>query len=450
MSLTQKLSMLSVLTVVLGSQVFAANTESFVSFVPKVALDAASNSKYPSLRVQTYPDAKIEKVELKNYTLYLDQRIAALLKYNVTNHEVHELAPYGACGFDVTAAQFVDQKNSSVAAVIGRVGNLCYRLRQPETYFNKGSLFEGSFFGNNMSTLEDVIQTVVTPTQLQNTQFSFFDVPTTRSVRSAMLRIKYSIMERDYKDLYSRIDKLMAASDVSAQDKQTAQVIRQQAQTTWTQIQSWNEEGKRMFQQDRQRLSAKGRSRGYLPYDNMPDQERKDLTMYLYAMMWRFRGGGFIPLDGTQLARINYAQRPYTILAILNGSDENQATSVGASMFWVLAMKGWGKWMDMGSKFSYQVESSNLVQLSWRGLEQTEDVEASYRHMGYDAGIMKFYSAQFGSCYVYSFIKLEGVNLKADLKKPYSGFFDWPSAWGEHCAGAVFGLGLAETLLNGR
>jgi hypothetical protein len=435
------------LVFILPLQIFA---ESFVSFVPKQSLDPNLNKAYQSLVVHKPAQAQITRIELLNYALFFDHRIAAMLNYHVTNHVVQTFPDFLSCRLDEPVAQFQQPQHAAIAALVERITNICYRLRQPESFFNKGSVFKPDFLGSNMSKLEHVIETVVTPTQLQNTQFSFFDEQTTRSVQSAMLRVKMPILERDYKDLFDRIQNVLNATNVSARDKQIAQEIKQHADGLQSVIAQWNQQGLNAFQADQARVASSGKSRGSLPYVNMPDIERKNLTMYLYAMMWRLRGGGFVPLDGTQKARRYFAQIPFTLLAQLNGLDSGTSETLGSNMFMVLALKGWGKWMDMGPRFPFPVESSHLVSLSRRGLEQTDSNEKVMRSIGYDSNIMKFYSAQFGSCYVFSFNSLDGVYLKQSLPKPFSGFFDWPSAWGEHCAGAVFGLGIAETLLIGK
>lgn len=435
------------LSIALPLQSFA---ESFVSFVPKQNLDPSLGKAYQSLVVQKPSQVSVMQIELLNYTLSFDHRIATMLNYHVTNHDVQISPVFMACHLDEPVAKFEQPQQTTIVALVGRIGNICYRLRQPESYFNKGSVFKPDFFGTNMTKLEDVIDTVVTPTQLQHTQFSFFDESTTRSIQSAMLRVKFSILERDYKDLYVRLQNVQNDGSVSARDKQIAQEIKQHADNLMSVIQKWNQQGVAAFQADQEKVAASGKTRGSLPFVNMPDVERKNLTMYLYAMMWRFRGGGFVPLDGTQKARRYFAQIPYSLLAQLNGLDSSTADSLGSNMFLTLALKGWGKWMDMGPRFSFAIESSNLVSLSRRGFEQTSDNENVMRNRGYDANIMKFYSAQFGACYVFSFNALDGVMFKPNLPKPFSGFFDWPSAWGEHCVGALFGLGISETLLTGK
>lgn len=434
--------------------VLPARAQEYRPFTVKLGVPAELLSEYTGLKSEPYPDQastaaeSIVPINLNRYTVHFDQRIASMMEHIFATHGVQFFPDYTDCLFDSYIGQFNAPKQAKVAYALERANNLCLKLHQPEVFFNAGSVFNAGLL--NMTGINDLIETAVTPSLLQNVPFSLFDEVTTQSIRSALLRVKFTTVENDFADLVKRIKAMANADEVSGQDREIATLMLKASQKKLEELRKWNEEGKNQFRIDTRRVTAAGKTRGSMEFKNMPDVERKNLTMYLYAMMWRFRGGGYVPLSGTQLARLYYAQLPYAILAGLNGLDQVTAFTVGAKMFYVLAAEGWGRWMDMGTTSGEEPELNDLIHMSIRGLHQTNGIEYSLASEGYNTEIMRFYTLHFGICYIYSFDKLKDVILKGNMSKPFSGFYDWPTAWGEHCAGASLGLGLAETLLNGQ
>lgn len=419
----------------------------FIPFRSKVSIPQNLLGEYASLHVVQPANATVDAVDLQNHQVYMDRRIASMMSAIVQKNGVMSFPNFMECGFDADMANLAASANSKIQSAIERGSNLCFKLRQPEGFFYKGSLFVPGFF--SMLELQDALEAVVTAPMMQGVPFSFFDAPTTRSVQSAMLRVKFSTLTSDFNDFFGRIDAALAVSGLSTSEKQNLSKLRASASMRWVELNAWNDSGKSAYNADAQKIVAQGKIRSVLPYNNLSDNERKNLSMYLYAMMWRFRGGGFEPLHNTQYARIFFAQLPYTMLAQLNGVNIADSIEMGANMSLTLALEGWSYWMDMGTTPNQDPEINDLINMSLRGLEQTRRNSDVVSRLGYDTQIMKFYSLQFGICYMYSFDRLKGVYIKKDVELPFSGFFDWPTAWGEHCAGAAFGLGLAETLLAG-
>lgn len=417
--------------------------QSYVPYVPKTALPPDLQKQYSQLSAVQYQGSIVVTMDMANNKLFLDSRIAEMLNSIGATNGHGVFVDFFDCAIDLELQAI--KNNTSLSEVYLRGVDLCLKLSKPEAFFNKGVLFEPGLL--KMKALKDVIETVITPTFLQNTPFSYFDQKTTHLIRSALLRIKFEVVMKHFSDMQQTIYKhLKESTQISSQEAQALRNMQSKLSSQSQVVAAWNEKGKSQFKDDVQQAQKRNPSRGTLPYNNMPDLERKTLTMYLYAMMWRFRGGGFIPLNGTQLARIFYAQLPYKLLAELNGLDSINASNLGANMFGRLVTHGWSGWMDIGRNHG-ENEAHDLAYMSVRGLQQTQEVEMALKSLGFDASIVKYYSAHFGICYLYAWEKLDKVLVHPKPSKPYSGFFDGATSWGEHCAGAAFGLGLSETLL---
>lgn len=420
----------------------------FSPFTAKTVLRSDISSSAQNLRAQPGTGMHVEPIELARFQVNFEPRIASLMSSIEDNRGLALTPKFSNCEFDIGMNKLTTSSNARVQFALERAANLCSKIERPEIFFYTGTLFEENPF--SLTNIEDVLETVVTPLLLRGYAFSFFDPATNQQIRAAFLRIKFVKMSQDFNDFFSRIDAAISASETSSIDRAALSEMRAQAQSKWSKIHQWNEIGKNQLAQDSARILASGKTRSALPYLNLPDAERKALSMYLYAMMWRFRGGGFVKLSGTIAARFYFAQIPYTIIASLNGSDLASAGTLGAYMFSNLSLLGWGQWMDIGNTPGQESEAYDLVQMSARGTFQTADAENYLRARGYDSEIMKAYSLHFGICYLYSWERLQGIELEKNLVSPFGGFFDGPTAWGELCAGAALGLGLAETLLAGK
>lgn len=423
------------------------SSTAYTPFVLRPSIPNALVAEYETLTVSPYSAAQMTRVPLRNYDLFYDSRVSGMLNTAAQFKNNVQLVSFVECEFQNSLSQLDSFSNPLYQTIKGTAQSLCSHLRQPEVFFNTNRSFDQGPL--SMITLQQVIETAVTPFLTRNQPFSFFDSATTYKIRSALLRIKYESMINEFISLDAQLRVALSVPMVPSTERQVLTALQSAANSQKQRIIVWNDSGKQAFQADQQRLAEAGRTRGALSYNNMPDDERKALTAYLYAVMWRYRGGGIVALGGTQAARFYFAQLPYSLLAILNGADTVTGAALGLSMFTNLALLPWGQFFDMGRTVGEESEIHDLIKMSTRGLFQTAGVGATLQNLGYDTSILRFYSLQFGICYLSAWTNLENILVEPVAKNGFNAYIDGAVGWGEYCAGSVFGLGLSETLLAG-
>ena len=263
----------------------------FLPLIAKASIPPELAKDYAALKSQSLGFANIDKIDLPHYQISMDHRISEMMHGIMQNRGVSNFPAFMACGFDTEMGSLAASSNTKVQYALQRGGNICFKLHQPEGYFLKDKIFSPGIF--NMLTLQNVLETAVTAPMLQNIPFSFFDVPTTQSIRSAMLRIKFSVLTLDLNDFLARMDSALTDGSISAIDKQNLLLMKQATLSKISELNRWNDAGKAALTADNLAVAKQRKLRGALPYNNLPDTERKSLTMYASAMMWRLRGGGF-------------------------------------------------------------------------------------------------------------------------------------------------------------
>lgn len=200
-------------------------------------------------------------------------------------------------------------------------------------------------------------------------------------------------------------------------------------------------------QADREAVLRQGYRRDKLEEPYLTDQDRKILSMYIGAIMWRIRGGGLTQQpDGTLNKRMLGVYYPFNYLSKLSGGEAGG--DQGTSLLYAVT-RGWGRWFDMGRTPTQEDIYHDLVYMTRRGNSQVVGSVNDLEGRRFDASFLHIAGLQMGPCYFYSWEKYEGKTLGRDLQPPFAGFIDGPTALGELCVGANLGLSLSETLLKG-
>lgn len=223
--------------------------------------------------------------------------------------------------------------------------------------------------------------------------------------------------------------------------------IRLEAQVAQEKLRQEYRDGLAQAEADRNAILRTGYRRDQLEEAYLTDQDRKILSMYIGAIMWRIRGGGITQEpDGTRKRRVLGVYHPFNYLSKLSGGDS--AADQGTSLLYAV-IKGWGRYFDMGRTKEDEDIYFDLVHMTKRGQYQVVGSANDLEGRNFDPTALQIAGLQMGPCYFYAWEKYEGKNLGKDLKPPFKEFIDGPTALGELCFGATLGLGLSETLLKG-
>lgn len=208
-----------------------------------------------------------------------------------------------------------------------------------------------------------------------------------------------------------------------------------------------NTRGLQQAQQDQKKILEQKRKRTNLPFANLSDVDRQNLSLFLGGMYWRFRGGGALSLGSTRRARFLFNRLPMELIAQLNGG--NQAKVIGTRINDRIS-KGWGEYMDMGTTPGDKDRVHDVVMMMNRGLYQVESAASELRSQKFDNTNLLAGGMQMGICYYYSVEKLINFHLGRPMPAPFnSSFIDGFTASGEFCTGAAISLGLSKSLLAG-
>lgn len=423
--------------------------QSFRPFTTNVGIPGHLVSDVNQFQVDGGLRFQPQTIRLNEYDISMHPLVAGLM-INVSNTQgVQGLPQFENCDMLNAINAFQNQGDGRVADVMNRVRSVCAKIMAPELMYATNKLFDPGTFGllTAMTSIEEILRTIVTPLSMQGTAFSWFDVETSQKIRMAMFRIRYSDLKKELNQLQKTLDS--AVGSLPGSDQTTARQLRDLANLQMARIMVINNDGINAYKADARAVAAKGKNRPSLPYQNLSDEDRRYLSLYTFAMMWRFRGGGMIDKPkGTQESRVFFAQKPYDVLASINGVEG--ISGLGSDQFIRLAAKGWGQFFDMGHNPGQEPQINDLINMTSRGIYQVEGTMDSLSRSGYDVRAVKAMGLHFGICYLYAWEKLEHVRVKDGLQPPFQGFFDSPTAWGEMCVGAAMGIGLSETLLQGR
>lgn len=433
----------------------AASADVYQAFSTTIEIPASLSEMAASQRVQSADSLAIPSVAVpifsqifkQNYTAHFHPLVADFLTSVKKDQGQARFSPFMKCALShQVSALSLSGNQASLHSLITQIQDLCQKIERPETLFATNKLFKPSLFAQN--NVEDLLETVITPMEMQRVAFSGWSAPISQELRQALLRLRYDKLKAQFTRVLDAIKKTADSSSVSSANRKVLNDIFSSGRQQLGQLMQINNEGKQAYKNDENKVWQQGYFRTSLPYNNLSDQDRKLISTYVYAYMWRFRGGGFVDEPkGTQATRLHFAQIPYQLLGHFNSGT--LSTEVGQDMFLRLVLKGWGQFFDMGRSPNQESEIHDLIQMTERSRYQSEGVVSILRQGGYETQALEILSLQGGLCYLYAFNHLEGILLKENLQPPFQMFIDGPTAWAEVCWGAALGLGLSETLLKG-
>lgn len=217
--------------------------------------------------------------------------------------------------------------------------------------------------------------------------------------------------------------------------------VRLESQVAQEKLRQEYRDGLMQAETDRNAVLRTGYKRDRLEEPYLTDQDRKILSMYIGAIMWRIRGGGITQEpDGTRKRRVLGVYHPFNYLSKLSGGES--AADQGTSLLYAV-IKGWGRYFDMGRTKEDEDIYFDLIHMTKRGQYQVVGSANDLEGRKFDPTALQIAGLQMGPCYFYSWEKYEGKNLGQDLKPPFKEFIDGPTALGELCFGATLGLGLS-------
>jgi MYXO-CTERM domain-containing protein len=194
-------------------------------------------------------------------------------------------------------------------------------------------------------------------------------------------------------------------------------------------------------------LGAHARIRNTLAYPGLTDADRQFVAFWLGGLYWRLRGGGLIPLPGTQEARLYYVNDGFGQIGALVGGPDG--SGVGTPFVVEVTVDGWSQWQGMGTTGGNDKYTS-LIGMTERGQRQAQAGINTLMPLGYDTAPLLTSGLFMGPGYYYAWYSLPSFTYGMMLSTPYRNFMDGPTAIGEFNIGASLGLGLAKTLLPGK
>jgi hypothetical protein len=92
----------------------------------------------------------------------------------------------------------------------------------------------------------------------------------------------------------------------------------------------------------------------------------------------------------------------------------------------------------------------DTIGMANRGLLQVTDIAKELEQEGFDGSLVRLGGAQMGACYNFSAERLSQIAVHPHPPKPFEGFLEGFTAWGELCTGMAISLGTTEALLKGK
>ena len=196
-------------------------------------------------------------------------------------------------------------------------------------------------------------------------------------------------------------------------------------------------------------LAAQSRVRNPLTYPTLTRAEREWLAFWVGGTYWRMRGGGLIPLPGTQDARWYFVDQAYSQLGSMLGGQDG--IDVAFQLYLPLLLIGWSDWQDMGNAPGAD-KYDDLVSMSSRGEQQVDGGASLLSGRGYTTLDLTVGGLQMGPGYYRGYYPMQGDTYAQELEPqpPYSDGICGPTCIGEFSMGASMMLGLAHTLLDGK
>lgn len=183
------------------------------------------------------------------------------------------------------------------------------------------------------------------------------------------------------------------------------------------------------------------RQRNNVPFQWMNRETKQVISTVAGGLLWRFRGG-WLPTGSTQTARLLTVAGFAGIGWFNGGMDGAVAGALNVVPVWI---NGWGKNMDQGRVNGDR--STDFLAMTARGLLQTSLSGGYLLARGYDGwGLAS--GLGMGACYAGGYAVADHYRLK-ERSQSSRVVFEGGTSIGEGCTGAVMGLGLSTSLLNG-
>lgn len=183
------------------------------------------------------------------------------------------------------------------------------------------------------------------------------------------------------------------------------------------------------------------RQRSDVPFQWMSRESKQALSTIAGGLLWRFRGG-WMPTGSTQTARI-ITMIGYSGIGWFNGGmDGAIAGALNVAPVWI---NGWGTNMDQGRVNGDR--STDFLAMTARGLLQTSLSGGYLLARGYDGWALGS-GLGMGACYAGGYAIADQFQFR-NRSQSSGVVFEGGTSLGEGCTGAVMGLGLSTSLLNG-
>ena len=164
------------------------------------------------------------------------------------------------------------------------------------------------------------------------------------------------------------------------------------------------------------------------------------LSGLLGGVMWRARGGGFVTLPSTLLARLLFVGTGFSLIGYLDGGTDGAIA--GALMLPGSFIGYWGVGMIVDTNHAFQ----DTAIMSTVGGLRTLLPAAYLNYKGYDATPMGLSGWAMGPCY---YSAEQFLSLNSGFTSGYMAkVFDGQTSYAEACSGVAFGAGLALSIAS--
>jgi hypothetical protein len=160
------------------------------------------------------------------------------------------------------------------------------------------------------------------------------------------------------------------------------------------------------------------------------------LSGLMGGVFWRARGGGFVSMPGTQIARLLFVGVGFSLIGYLEGGRDG---AIAGALMLPAVFIGYSENMDLSNGNRMQKTSA----MAARGSLQTLLPALYLGSQGYDPKPLLFGGAMMGPCYAATAKYMQGATVNGGM---FGKAFDGVTSWGEFCSGITFGAGLAWAL----
>lgn len=160
------------------------------------------------------------------------------------------------------------------------------------------------------------------------------------------------------------------------------------------------------------------------------------LSGLMGGVFWRARGGGFVSMPGTQIARLLFVGVGFSLIGYLEGGRDG---AIAGALMLPAVFIGYSENMDLSNGNRMQKTSA----MAARGSLQTLLPALYLGSQGYDPKPLLLGGAMMGPCYAATAKYMQGATVNGGM---LGKAFDGVTSWGEFCSGITFGAGLAWAL----